>query len=316
MTATFLEAQLGFGVESTFGTRVVPTVFSPFLNETIDNVIDYMQSNSYRAGRKYPVLRRPGGTRVHGDINMELAPQGLQILLRQCLGTLVTTGAGPYLHTLTPGALVGQSLSAQIVRTDQNGTVRPFDYSGMKVTAWEIAAQVGQIATLKTSWYGVKEDTSQSVATATYPSNLLPFTFIEGSLTIGGTATPVKSLTYADDLGLMVDRYRISATTPSQSLEPVEAAIHKISGTLVADFTNLTAYQRFTNQTQATLAITFAQAGGHQLVITSTVEFDGQTPQASGIGNEIPQNLPFVGVNATSDANVVTLALTNSDATP
>ena len=314
--STFLEAQFGFAAESTFGTRVAPSRFLPFLDESIELALDYYESKSYRAGRKTKALRRPGAQRVVGDINMELAPQGIALWLKHCLGAVATAGTGPYTHTLTPGGLVGLSMSAQIVKTDQTGTQRPFDYSGLKVQSWEIDAKVGEIATLKTTVYGIKEDTAQTVAVASYPTNLLPFTYVEGSLTIGGTATPVKSLTLKGDNGLLVDRHRITATTPAQSLEPQEANIRDYSGSLEADFTSLTAYQRYINQTQATLVITLAQASGHQIVITSTVEFSGNTPNAAGIGSEIPQLLPFVGVNATNDANVMTIAVTNADSAP
>lgn len=313
MTATYLDSQLGIGVESVYGTRVAPTLFLPFLDEGLQFDKDFIESKSYRAGRRYQTLRRPGAQRIKGPITLELAPQGLQILLRQMTGTLVTTGAGPYLHTLTPGPLVGQSLSMQKVITEDNGSVQPFDYSGIKITDYEIGAQILQIATLKLNTYGIAEDTAQTVATATYPSNWLPFTFVEGSLTVAGVSTPVKSFTLKGDLGFMTERFRLGSAV---SKEPVEASVHTVTGTLDADFTSLTAYTRFTAQTQAALAITLAQAGGHQLVISSTVEFDGETPKATGMGNEIRQNLPFTGVNATSDANVITMALTNADATP
>lgn len=317
MPSTFMEAQIGFGVESTVGTRVAPTLFLPFRNETLENTIDYIQDPSYRAGRKYPSSRRPVAQRTKGNILMSLAPQGLQIILRQMLGNLVTTGAGPYVHTVTPGALVGQSLTVQKVLTFQGGTQQPFDYAGVKFTDWEIAANVGEIATLNLGCYGIKaEDTGQSIATATYPTNWLPFSCVEISLTIGGTATDVKSLSIKGDVGLLTERFRLSTTTPTQSREPIESAVHAVTGTLDADFTSLTAYNRFINQTQGNLVITLAQASGHQLVITSSVEFDGQTAQATGLGNELRQPLPFVGINATSDANVITMALTNADATP
>lgn len=314
--ATFLEAQLGFIGETTYGTRVAPTRFLPFLKESLGLEIDYIESKSYRAGRKTKQLRRPGGQRVAGDIEMELAPQGLGLWLKHCLGSVTSTGAGPYVHTFTPGGLVGLSMTVQIVRTDQTGIARPFDYSGLKVQSWEMGAQVGEIATLKTTLYGTTEDTGQSIASASYPANWLPFTFVEGSLTVGGTATPVKSFSLKGDNGLLVDRYRLQASGANKSLEPQEASVRDYSGTLEADFTSLTAYNRFVNQTAAALVITLAQASGHQLVITSNVEFDGTTPKAEGIGSEIAQSLPFVGVSATGDSNVMTIAVTNADSAP
>lgn len=310
MTATFLEAQFGFGVESTVGTRVAPTRFLPFLDESITQQIDYIESQSYRAGRKTKVVRRPGSIRALGDINMELAPQGLGLWLKQAFGTNVDAGSGPYTHTLTPGPLVGKSLSLQIARPDQDGTLNPFDYAGVKITKWEIDAEVGKLATMKSSVWGMElEDTGEDLATASYPSGLVPFSFIDGSLTIAGDDVPVKNVQLTGDLGLQVDRQRLSSGV---SKEPIESAIRQYGGTMMADFSGLDLYNRFINQTAAVLVVTFSN-GAASLVITEHVEFDGTTPNASGMGNEIDQPLPFTAINATSDANVITAVLTNAD---
>lgn len=310
--ASFLEAQFGFGVESTFGTRVAPTRFLPFLNENLSQQIDYLESQSYRTGRKTKTVRRPGAIRSLGDVEMELAPQGLGLWLKQAFGANVDAGADPYTHTLTPGDLGGKSLSVQIGRTDQGGTMRPFDYAGVKITKWELHAEVNKLATIKTSlWGATLEDTAQSLATATYPTGWSPFSFIDGSLTIGGTSYQVKSLDLTADLGLLVDRQRLGSGV---SKEPIETSVRQYGGNLVVDFTSLTGYNLFKNQTQSSLVTTFT-SGVFSLVITSTVEFDGTTPSASGIGNEVDQPLPFTAINATSDANVITAVLTNHDAT-
>jgi len=310
---SFLDAQFGCAAESTYGTRVTPTLFLPFLSEGVKFVQDYLQSKSYRTGRQFPQLQRPGLKRAQGPIKFEFAPQGLQLLTKHMLGSLNTTGAGPYVHTATPGALNGLSLTVQIVKTDRGGTSRPFDYKGVKITDWTIDAKVGEIATLELGTYGQAEDTSQTVATATYPSNWLPFTFVEGSLTLGAVSTPVAELSIKGDNGLGLDVGQLGSGLVR---EPVTQQIRQITGTIDADFSDLVAYARYTGQTQVTLVATFAQASGHQCVITGTVEFLGDTPNAGGSGQEIRQPLNFTGINATSDANVITIATTNADATP
>lgn len=311
--SSFLDAQLGFAAESTYGTRVTPTLFLPFLSEGVKFEQDYMQSKSYRTGRQFPQLQRPGLKRARGPVKLEFAPQGLNLITKHMLGALATTGAGPYVHTATPGSMVGQSLTMQICKTDRSGTQRPFDYKGVKITDWTIEAQVGEIATLELGTYGQTEDTSQSIATATYPSGWLPFTFVEGSVTLGGTATPIKHLTLKGDNGYGLDVGQLGSALVR---EPVTQDIRQITGTFDADFADLTAYNRYVNQTQVALVATFAQAGGHQCVITASIETIGETPNAGGAGEEIRQPLSFLGVHPTSDASVITIATTNSDATP
>ena len=230
--ASFLEAQLGFAAESTYGTRVTSTRFLPFVSESLDYNIDYLQSASYRAGRIGMALERPGAKRVTGDVTMELQPQGAGLWLKHCLGAVSTTGAGPYVHTITPTATTGLSLSAQIVRTDDGGTARPFDYSGLKVTGWDLSAQLGGFVTLKTSLYGTAEVTNQSTASQSLPANGLPFIFTEASVTVGGTACPVMGFDLKADNGLSVDRQRLGNAL---SKEPIQKSIRTYEGSLDAD---------------------------------------------------------------------------------
>lgn len=313
--STYLEAQLGFAEESTFGTRVAPTRFLPFNDESLTNAIEYLESKAYRAGRTTQTTRRPSKEAVTGDVNMELAPQGLGLLLKHAFGSVVTAGAGPYTHTFTPGALNGKSLSVQIGRTDEGGTMRPFDYSGVKIPEWELDGKVGELAMIKFTLDGIVEDTSQTLAVASYPAGLDPFSWTEMSLTVAGTEIKLRGVTLKGSNGLITGRHRISATTPSRAREQKQGSIREFTGTLDADFEDLTAYDRFINQTQAALVLTLDN-GTESLVITMSVEFDGETPKASGIGNEPEQSLPFIGINATDDASVITAVLTNSDATP
>lgn len=308
--SSYLEAQLGFAAESVYGTAVTPNRFLPFLSEGVKQEIEYIKSQSYRTGRKTDVSRRPGQYRATGPVEMELAPQGFALFQKQMFGASTTAGSGPYTHTATPGDLTGKSLTMQIGRTLSTGTMQPFLYAGCKILNWEISAAVGELATVKADIWGNKlEDTATALASASYPSGLLPFSFIDASLTIATVATPVKSLSLTGDNGLMVDRQRLGS---GESIEPIETGVRAYGGTMVADFSSLTAYNRFKNQTQATLVTTFA-SGATSLVITSTVEFDGETANATGMGNEMEQPLPFTCINATSDANVITSVLTNAD---
>lgn len=310
--ADFLQAQFGFVAESTYGTRVTPTRFLPFLNESITQEIEYYASQAYRSGRTTDTVRRPGAYRATGDIEMELAPQGFGAWQKQMFGANTTAGAGPYTHTATPGDLLGKSLTIQIGRTLETGTMQPFDYCGCKITQWTLSCGVGELAKVKATIWGNKiEDTSQSLATASYPSGLSPFSFIDASLTIGGTATPVRSLELTGDNALQLDRQRLGS---GESKEPLSAGIKKFGGTLVADFTSLTAYNRFKNQTAAALVVTFT-SGATSLVITSNVEFDGTTAHAAGLGSETTQPLPFTCLSGTSDAAAITSVLTNADST-
>jgi hypothetical protein len=313
--ASGLAGQWGFVDESTYGTFVVPTRFLEFNSESLKLERERIESAGIRAGRR--VLHRwaAGVQRVTGDIEFELAPQGTALLWKHILGAVVTTGASPYTHTFTPGDLAGKSMTVQIGRPDIGGTVRAFSYLGCKVASAELSLAVNEFAQMSVSLYGAHEDTGQSLAVAAYPATLSPFVFTQGSVSLAGSAFDVQECSLAIDNGLATDRHFIRTTTPERPKEPLEATRRAITGSLTADFTDLTAYNRFVNGTEAALVVTLNAGASAQTTITMNVRFDGTTPDIGG-DELLGQELPFKAVSATSDAAAITAVVINADAAP
>ena len=311
MTASGIDAQLGFGEESTYGTRVTPTRFYEFLDESVKLTVERVESKGLRAGRRVQHNWAAGIKKVDGSINMEVAPQGSGLLLKHIFGGITTTGAGPYTHTASPGTLDGLSLTAQIGRPMIDGTVQPFDYTGLKITAGEFAASVGEFLTLQLDVYGQAEATDQTLATAAYPSGWMPFVFTEGSITIAGSEYCVTEFSLGFDNGLAVDRHFMCASAGGAPKEPVESEMREYTGSFSGDFDSLTNYNRFVNGTEAALVLTFT-SGANSLTITMNVRFDGETPNVSG-PEVLSQSLSYKAVSDTDDATAITAVLVNSD---
>lgn len=314
-TASGLESQLGFATESAFGTYETPDNFLEFTSESLKLERERIDSMGIRAGRR--VLHRwaAGVQRVTGDIELELGPQGSGTLLKHMFGGVGTSGASdPYTHTFTPGQLDDKSLTIQFNRPDIDGTDRVFSYLGCSVTSWELACAVNEYLKLTCSIFGSHEDTAQSLASATYPTGYSPFVFTQGSLTIAGGAYDIKEFTLTGDNGLATDRHFIQASNPERPKIAKEANRRQYGGTLISDFEDLTAYNRFVSGTEAALVLTFTQSASRSLVITCNVRFDGETPNVSGY-ELLEQSLPFVCTSGTSDAAAITAVLKNADAT-
>lgn len=311
--ASGLAGQLGFAAESTYGTFVAPTRFLEFNEANVKYERERIESNGIRAGRR--VLHRwaAGVQRAVGDVTFEMAPQGFALLWHHALGGNVTTGSNPYTHTLTPGDLAGKSLSLQLGKPSIDGTVRSFSYLGCKVTGLEVSAAVNEYAMMTVSWYGNHLDTSQTLGTASYPTGLTPFDFTKGSVSLAGSGFDVKEFTLNIDNGLAVDRHFIRSTTPEKSKEPLESTRREITGSMTADFTDLTALNRFINGTEAALVLTFNAGASAQTTITMNVRFDGEDPD---LGPELlEQPLQFKAVSSTSDAAALTVVVVNADTT-
>lgn len=312
--ATLLDAQLGIGEEVTYGTYQAPTRFFEFTEESLKLEVERTFSQAYRNGRRTRHRVHGGVQRVAGDFTIELAPQGTGMLFKHMFGAVNTTGTNPYTHTFTPGLLDDKSLTVQVGRTDTGSVTRAFSYLGCKITEWELAAEVGELAMLTCSLYGTHEDRAQSLAAVSYPTGWSPFTFVHGSLTIAAGAVDIRSFSLSGNNNLGTDRHRISATNPARPKEPLESDVREYSGTISADFESLTAYERYVNLTEAAVVLTFNAGASAQLTITMNVEFDGETPQVAR--EVLEQPLPFTCVSGTSDDAAITAVLVNADSTP
>lgn len=313
-----LSAQLGIAEENSasFGTFITPDRFFELVNESLKLEVERIASQGIRTGRRTMHRWAAGVQRVTGDFTIELPAQEVGVILKHLFGSASTTTAGsPYTHTFTPGALDDKSLTIQVGRPSIDGTVRPFSYLGCKFVSWELSLNVNEYAQLRCSVYGTDEDTSESLASASYDSAYNPFVYTKGSLTIAGSSVDVKEVSLSGENGLATDRHFIRSTNPAQPKEALEAEMREYSGSLTADFEDLTAYNRFVNGTEAALVLTLDAGSSAKLIVTTNVRFDGETPNVGG-KELLEQSLPFVVTSGTSDAAAITAALTNTDSTP
>lgn len=295
-------AQLGLIEEVTFGTYLAPTRFFEFVDESLSMDVGRIESQGWRANQR--VLRtgrwRSGRKLVSGEINLELQNKSMGVLWKQALGAIaISTPGGGILtrdHTATLGNLKGKSMVVQVGRDsrDASSTVRPFSYLGCKIKSWKLACEVDQLAMLTLGLIGQDETTAQALATASYATAIEVFSFVEGTLTIAGSAQPVRSANIGGDNMLPDDDHALGSALMREPLEP---ALREITGELDADFTDLTAYNRYMNGTEATLVLDFVGSliegtlfFGCQL--TANVRFDGRTPNVEN-PQEIRQPLEF-----------------------
>ena len=306
-------AQFAFKKEAVKNTRLVPDHWLEFVNESVQQKIARIERTGLRAGRRTNIGWAAGNKHSEGPVAFELVPQSTAALLELCIGgTVVTTGTGPYVHTMTPGDL--KSFTAQFGRPDTSGTVRPFDYSGAMISEWQLSFDAtgdGSMVEFSATLMAQKEDTGQTLATPSYPT-VTSWTSVQASLTLAGSAYCVDSCTIGGNNGLDLSHEACAATPGLANIR--ESSPRVYSGTIVSDFKDLTAYNRFVSGAEAALVITVEASASAKLTITSNVRFDGETPNVSG-PDVLKQSLPFVCTGST-DAAVLTAVMTNSDTTP
>lgn len=302
-------SQLGVADESVYGTFVAPsTKFYEFRPpETITRDIARIESEGIRAGRYNTA--RTGAYASHqrgagGDVTLEVMTKGWAWWLKHMMGTVVTTGVNPYTHTGSVGSLIGDSFSMEIGRDDQR-----FRYEGGKVMSWTLNAAVGELLTCSLTLDFEAEDSTQAaLTTASYPSGMIPFSFLDGALTVGGTATHVREAKVTGNNNLANERYFIRGSGLKK--EPMDQG-REYSGSLTAEFEDKVAYDRFVNGTEAALVLTFTGPSPFTFKVDAPlVRFDGETPTVGG-PDIIPMNLPYRCLD-----DSITLQIVNQDAVP
>lgn len=286
-----------------------------------------------------------------GDVVLDVPFHGAGLLFQHMLGSFAATAtqqaaSTAYLQTHVAATLGGKTFTAQAGKPDASGTVRPFTYTGCKITKWLLTAELNKFLNLTVSvdaWQELTPDNPQGtsagpvLASATYPTGEQFFHFVQGTIYNGGTLataagvtslnTPVAAarVLKADvscENALDVGRFFLAGTGGSTVAgvkgEQLENAFRKLGGNLTVEFFDLASYyDTFAADTSTALELIFAgpiiaSTYHYQLsVLIPNIKYDGQSPPVPGPG-VLQMAMPFTGTDNEVD-NVVQLQYQSTD---
>jgi len=168
--ASGIASQVGIAPEVTYGTFVAPTRFTQVDKCDLKKVKNVTQGMGLGAGRlmalgsrRVPTLHSGAGT-----IPFETVNKGMGLWLQALFGSPAapvqqgTTTA--YLQTHTLADNIGKYLSIQHGVPDQTGVVRPYSFTGCKVTSGDFSFDIGAQATVMSTYTIDARDVSESQA--------------------------------------------------------------------------------------------------------------------------------------------------------
>ena len=167
---------VGYGIESTEGVTVAPTLFLPANAFSIDSTEDFIIPEQLRGTRDHYVgMSAPYS--VSGSMDMELVPDGVRNLLKSALcheGTIVPSAysGGGYQSVFVPGNATTPTFTFEA----SYGDILVMRYGGIRVNTLEIAASFGEIVTASWGLEGTTRVKQGSASTESY-ANVLPFHF-------------------------------------------------------------------------------------------------------------------------------------------
>lgn len=174
-------------------------------------------------------------------------------------------------------------------------------------TTVEMSANATATATGLTVTLGTPE------ATASYPSGMVPMSFVHGGVTLGGVEIDVQEFELTCEMNLP-ERWFFGGVNK----EPLDQG-RTITGSFGSEYEDNGIYHQFETGTEGTLTLTFdtseqglyvAGTTPYSLTLSGTVLLDGDTPNVEG-PEIIKQSTPFTILNDDFTAVVV-----NGDATP
>jgi len=319
-----LAAQLGAVAEDTWGVYKAPTSFIEFTEESLALAIERIESPGLRANNR--VLRTDrwaaGQKRVEGTVSFEAPSKGLGLWLKHALGSVsITTPSGATnsrLHTHTLGDPYGLGLTVQVGRPMSNGTVTPFSYTGCKIDQITLSNSVDEFLVVECEIVGEDEITSESLASASYPTGVQLFNWTQGVISIAGSSVGVVTdftVTVANNH--KSDRYFLGAATMS---EPIIAGMTEVTGSMTVEFDSMTNYNRFVNGTIAAVTAKWTAATAIESTFFPYVEvslpdvrFDGTTPAVAG-PDVLSIELPFKALYDGTD-QPITITTQTADTT-
>jgi len=326
-----LSGQFGFREETTYGTAVTANRFVQLVDESVQTEIERLESSSIIAGAR--VMRSSQWTasihRSEGDIGLELMDGTVGLFFKHMMGTVASTSSGggaPFSHTFDVGPLTGKSLTVQFGRPTRTGVVVPFTYAGVKIQSWEIGLSAGEIATLgltvvaQSETYNLTDTTGPyALQVASYNPTDKPFTFVDGSLSMGGSDLCVRSATISGENNLDTDRTCVGSR---EILEPLEADLREYTAEFEVEFGQngqageMVLYDRYVNGDEATLVLRLeSEDGTRSLTISGNLRTDGETPTIGG-REMLTYSLSGKFLGTTNDTTALQMSFVSADSTP
>ncbi len=314
------DSWLMYAIESTEFTYETPTVTIPHIQESMSDEGSKPISNpAIIKGRSTAHGDAVGRADVGGQVRLPLTAENIGGLLHATLGTKAApTGAGPYVHVLTPGAIVPFSMQIGWDDTASSPVSYWKDYTGCQVAGLTLSNRAGEFPAAQFDLKARAEEVSDdgtvvraqqtpSYGTQTY------FEFQQATVDFDSGGTECF-----EDLNLNI-RNMLTATgeiCPSSPRSEVYVFDGKreVTGTIGQNFADWTRYRQWQAGTLATLELLWNAGANAQLQIDLRIRFTGETAQVAGM-ERIRQGVPFSIESPTSDADAMTVTLTSDDAT-
>lgn len=250
---TFVQA----GEESTWGIPVSTEVNTRVLSVDLARTQERNQSVSLSTGDAgYSQGFFDGNELTGGTIDTLVYYEGSGIYFKTALGSVATTGAGPYVHTYEP-SLTLPSLSLVF----QRGSGNSEKFEGVKISSYSLSVEAGGEMTASMEVIGQTASARTAAVTASFGTGRQVLHYEASVFSFNGTNYDLRSMTLTIDNKLE----RRNLLGSKLSAEPATNDIREVTLECTADIESAsenTLYNEAISGTQDSCEITFTNSDG------------------------------------------------------
>ncbi|MFJ8386219.1 phage tail tube protein [Streptomyces sp. NPDC094438] len=303
-----LDAAIGIGKETTYGTAATTTLGYEGKADSWKTTREFIESVGFRAGMQTARADRRNIVNMggEGELELDILDAGAAALFSAAFdkydGGKPNVQTGVTVHVFETGPVSeSPSFTSQMLRPTTDGKTVAYKHVGCVATEWEIKAEVENAvaATITFDFQDVTHsDKAGDALPIVYPDKAFAYDWTRTAiaLSIDGASVPVdaNSLELTGDRGMKVDRRFLRGSALKKT--PVRAAMPTYEGTLAGEFTTgaLKVYEAFIAGKVASLAVDFAGIlpGASMKVELAAVQFTGDSPEAA-VDEVTVTELPF-----------------------
>lgn len=260
------DSQLGYVLETTYGTYVVPSSWLIFDQETLSRAQEYLTSMGLGSGQIVPrtSLHRETTRGAEGAITFKPPNTGFGKILDVLHGNVVTPvqqGTSPaYLqqHDIGESPNNSKSLTLQVGKPTV-AQVEPFSVLGVVPTQVQFSCDLSGELTCELQLDGRDIVTSEALETNNPPADWVPRIFTEGTVLLNdvdlSASVLIRSFNLTIPFPRKTDRYGLG--TNGLKAFPLQNDYMRPTWSLTAEFTDRSLYDHYADEDVVKLAVRF-----------------------------------------------------------
>ena len=334
------DCSIGFKVESTYGTGVTVDRFPEFIEESITQDNEYIDSEGLRVGGIGVDLSRRtlGKVMAGGPLSLEWVTRGLGTLLQAMLGQNTSTLRSGSIYQQVAIPLNTDPMPCYTIQKGippvGGGTTLAHTFTGCVVDGWKLSCKPGEALMADVDWIARDMSTAVGYAAPSYVASPKTLAYPHLTLSIGVNGTHTLTLPTATAVGSTTgtaltnvnsiefsgknnvdDGGFNSGGAGKRSRRPVYGP-REFGGSLTAEFDAVTLRDYYLAQNDLHMVATFTSdqdtgfgtAALLQIVLPS-VRLEGKVP-SSNAGDVIEQDIDFTAGRSSSAATIYLVAVT------